>query len=203
MENKDTGKNIINVDDCPYLFIDEPFYENFIKVIEKSKPNEGKSLDIIDIKPDFDFGEFKIFLKTSKTKNIEIKFIKNNVNEFWSFLEFAAIADNPLFFKLFYSGYETFLYTMPYDKRNLRFIIMNTFEHEEKAKKKKIFKHTYEDTTVILDIIINKKRFISLFYEKLFEMFKKESAIAFFEPPLTDFDFWVKDSKILKEFLEK
>lgn len=187
---------------CPYLFIKEPFYEDFLVPIEKSTPDNKTKFYIQKIIPDFNFGEFKIIINSGSLRNIEIKLIKNSINDFWKFLEFVVLETESLFFKLFYNGYETFIYIKPLDKKNLRFVLLNTYDLEQKILKGEIQRHSYKMAKVILDVEIKKKDFIKIFYSKLHSTFKNFESTALFEPPVTDFNSWIKDSEVLKNFIQ-
>lgn len=197
MNTKDADNKAAALKNCPYLFINEPFYKDFLIPIEKSKTNILSEFNITKVIPDFNCGEFKFFINS----NIEIKFIKNSMNDFWKFLEFVTLTYEPLFFKLFYNKFETFIYIEHINKKNLRLVILNTFDIEKENYEGKIFKYSYSKSKIILDIKVKKKDFIRIFYEKLTKMFKDYEIIAAFEPPIINFDYWVKNSEILEDFL--
>lgn len=188
-----------------YLFADYPWNAEISVVLRNSSPFPIKRLALGKIKADFDYGEFVLPVKNPLGKEFQIYFSngKSSINDFWKFLETVVETTEPLIFPLFYKGFETFLYVETVDKNNIRFMAADTFDLCAKQKEGKILNYSYAQSKIRLDVIIKRKEFISAFYTILFKLFKNYENIAYFEPPYTDFDFWIKDSAKLSDYLNR
>lgn len=177
-----------------FLFKEEFYQEDFCFLIKNSIPKQIKTFQI-DINGDFNLGNFVLEIKFQEI-SYKIYLIKNEINELWNFLEKTTNSNETLFLKLFNFKYETMLYIEP--NKKLRFILLNTAKADKNSKRK----FSYTNSEIKFDIIINKKTFLEIFYKKLYEFYKNNENIIFFEPPLINFDYWKKDSEIIRAFLK-
>lgn len=180
------------------LFENEPFYNEFLIPIKNSTPTKSDFLEL-KFESDFDLGIFVLNIKDKNFKH-KITFTKNEINNFWEMVEILTNSSEALFLRLFYLGFETMLYLK--GDEEIRFLILDTKNLDEKVKNKKLINYSYSQSEIKLDILINKKLFISLIYKKMYELFKNFENIAYFEPPLIDFNYWKKDSEIIRAFLK-
>lgn len=190
------------MDNKKYLFKNHPFEDEIKIAINKTNPTKIALLPVFTIDADFNYGDFII---NFEDKNYNFKFpfyySSQNINEFWKFLESSIISIEAHILHLYFASVEHFIYIEKINKYDLRFIIFDTRELIEKQRLGKIIKFSYADMNKNIDIIVNQKIFYKGFYLKLFNFFKSYENIAYFEPPVIDFDFWIKDSKIIKGFL--
>ena len=143
---------------------------------------------------------------------MHIKYVKNRftipfhnskytINDFWLLLEQLIDSTEPLFLLLFYFERETILYFEP-QKKDIRFCVIDSLELLKLKRENKFFRYLYKDMKINIDVLISKRKFIKQFYTLLFDLFNNYKDIAYFEPPLIDFDFWIKDSLKLKAYVK-
>lgn len=164
--------------------------EEFSAVLGALSPCHINKLDVTITEADFNYGDFRFILKTGIKNETKIHFYnsKRAMNDFWRFLETLVDTKEPLIFELFSFGEETILYAEPKNSVDIRFVVLNL--------------NSEETCTALIDVIISKRRFIKQFYTALFGLFEKYKSIAYFETPSFDYDFWIKDSAKIKEFLK-
>lgn len=182
------------------------FQEDEIQIVlDNSHPLISSKFEIESYKTDFNRGDFSFFIRGKNKKIFEIPFHNTsyNINSFWEFLEILSTVNEAVIYHLFYKGEEIFIYANPLNKTDIRFTVMDTIELKRKEKEGEILKYSYSECFVDIDIIVSRKKVIREFYNKLFEIFKNYENIAYFEPPIIDFNFWVKDSDILRNYLKK
>ena len=138
--------------------------------------------------------------KLAFQSELERKLKDFNINDFWFLLEDLTKEEKPLIMQMFYFEKEVILYFEP-KKQDLRFCMMNTFEIIKERSKNKFLKYSYKSSKMEVDIIYNKRKFIRKFYKALFELFDSYKDVAYFEPPIIDFEYWIKDSKIIRNYL--
>ncbi len=185
-----------------YLLSKDCLEEEYLDALNCTKPKNIKEIKIENITFDFDLGEFVFYIKTKDTE-FKISFYKGteSINDFWRFLEQLTDTKETLVLNIFHNGVEVIIYCCPVGKFNIRFVVMNTRELHKKVLSEKILRYSLSESEINIDVIINKRNFIKMFYQKLYLLFKNYENIAYFEPPIIDFDFWIKDSKKIKDYL--
>ena len=187
-----------------FLFNDFPWSEELSAVIEKSSTRVEPRLKFKKPYTNFNLAEIVIYLMTNgKDAIIPLCGGVKPLNNLWKFLECCVFAQSSLLYSILYKGQETILYFEPKPKNFIRFVVMDNETALLKEKKGEIFKHKYLDFEVKLDVALKKKQFITQFYNFLTKIFKNYENVAYFEPPLTGFDLWTKDSLIICEYLKK
>lgn len=189
-----------------YSFDCEKFlrFNEFEFLIETSAPRSANYFDLQRCSLNFDTGEFLFSFQNGKKENYLLPFIgdKSSLNKFWKFLEYIVSCDSKAIFPVLYKGYEVFIYVEPVLNKRIRVMVFDTYDAVKKEENNEIYKYTYTDSTVRDDVLIEKKKFIEQFYYLLKNIFDKENKIVDFEPPLMDYNFWIKESEIIKKYLK-
>ncbi len=186
-----------------FLFKDDFFSKEFKCLLKKSIPKRTDKFEISNFTYDFNLGEFTFFIKNNEYEfKIPIPNGSTNLNDFWRFLETLAYTEEAIILNIFNKGREFIIYTEPLEKRKIRFCVMNTVELYEKERAGKILGYSFAECAVDMDIIIKKKEVLKNFYVCLRKTFLFYNSIAYFEPPVINYDFWIKDSKKIKEYLK-
>ena len=180
------------------------FIEEFSPILTKSKPKSLNKLEFKKVIHNFDCGKFSFYIQ-GNNDDFVVTFEDENssINDFWRFLEEAATKDYPVIFHSFIARADVILYIEPFNKTFARFIVLNTCKLRDLVYLGKMLKYSLHQGQVNLDIIIEKEKLIEGFYDVLYNLFHDFAPIAYFEPPLTDFNFWVKDSRKLREYLKR
>lgn len=188
-----------------FLFEKDPRYDELIMALNNSSPVYSSNLVFLKSGANLDLGEFRFLIKGFYKKEYEIIFHKTrtSINDFWRFLEVLAKGNNSLLFDMYYKGREVFIICSKFNKTDLRFSVLDTFELYKKEREGKILSYSYAECNIGLDLIINKRKFIKSFYKELYRLLKESASVVYFEPPLIDFNFWIKDSEILKSYVKK
>lgn len=185
-------------------------HKDFEILLNKSIPNKVERLFLGKVDFNFNFGEFVFNIKNNEGEYFKLpfyyeedNFVKSydNINILWKFLEEIILKEEPLFLHLLRGGEERVIYVERVNKKEIRFMIANSIKLYNKERKGEILRYSFRDFDVDLDVIINKKELITQFYNRLYNLFKNYENIAYFEPPLIDFNFWIKDSNVIKEYL--
>ena len=179
-------------------------FNEFDFLIRTSNSRNASFLYLIDSLIDFDLGEFTFKFKNGENKTYLIPFTGRNflLNEFWKFLEFVILNNTKAIFPILYMGYEVFIYVEPISKKDIRVIVFDTYDAVNKEANSEIYKYTYADSTIRDDVLIEKKKFVEQFYFLFKNIFEKEDKIVDFEPPLIDYNIWIKDSCIVRKYLK-
>lgn len=184
-------------------------YENFIYFGElkyffkTSIPKRVEKLHFLDTFTDFNVGEFIFNLENSVNKKYIIPFIGPNLplNNFFYFLEFVIISKTPSVFHTIYKNFEVILYVEPQNKTDIRFMVFDNSNIVSMYENKEVFNYSYADSSIMEDILINKKEFIKNFYFAYKNIFINYDAIACFEQPFIDYNLWIKESNIISKYL--
>lgn len=190
----------LNMEDFSYKNFSN-YYEIEL-LLNTSNPLEIKKLNFIDARVDFNLGEFIFNFKSVNNNIYSLSFIGDNLplNRFWYLLEALTKKEN-LIFCYFYKNYEIILNIKKQGQDKIRYTFLDTKDLVIKVCENKIFKYSYADCTIREDILMNKKDFIKDFYFILQNVFKNYNNIAYFEPPLINYNLWIKDSKIISKYL--
>lgn len=190
----------LNMEDFSYKNFSN-YYEIEL-LLNTSNPLEIKKLNFIDARVDFNLGEFIFNFKSVNNNIYSLSFIGDNLplNSFWYLLE-ALTKKEDLIFCYFYKNYEIILNIKKQGQDKIRYTFLDTKDLVIKVCENKIFKYSYADCTIREDIVMNKKDFIKDFYFILQNVFKNYNNIAYFEPPLINYNLWIKDSKIISKYL--
>ena len=186
-----------------FLFENDFFTDEFEYVLNKSVPKRKEEFVISNFVYDFNYGEFTFYIKDDdKEFKIPIPYGTTKLNDIWKFLETVVDSEKELLLNIFNKGREFIIYIKPLEKQNIRVCIMNTVELYEKERAGKILRYSFKECAVDMDIIIKKKTFLKEFYTTLRKTFIFYDPIAYFEPPVIDYEYWIKDSEKIREYLK-
>lgn len=190
----------LNMEDFSYKKFSN--YNEIELLLNTSKPLKVQKLNFIKADVDFNLGEFIFNFKNASSAPYSLSFIGDNLplNSFWYLLE-ALTKKEDLIFCYFYKNYEIILNIKKQGQDKIRYTFLDTKDLVIKVCENKIFKYSYADCTIREDIVMNKKDFIKDFYFILQNVFKNYNNIAYFEPPLINYNLWIKDSKIISKYL--
>ena len=173
--------------------------ENEIRIaIKNSVPIKKDKMPKIKIDGDFNYGKFVIQIQDEKINySFQINNETYNFNDFINFLEFVLTTNEDCILCLFCCGLEYIIYLKSLSIKSIRFIVLDANKADNKLQK-----FSYANSETKTDIIIGKRAFYKEFYLAIRKMFVEYESIAYFEPPVINFDFWKKDSEIIKKFLK-
>ena len=186
-----------------YFFKNISSSDEYKVLLKRSSPVPVSKIVFTKRKFNFDYGEFGFYMLGNENKEFAISFFDSdyNINDLWKFLEAVVIENEALILPLSHLYVDTVLYTEPLGKNEIRFAVFNTKKLSKKLKEKTALHYSVLDFETDIDIKIKKKKFIKSFYFELSSLFKQYESIAYFEPPFKDFNKWIKDSEIIKDYI--
>lgn len=192
-----------------FLFSESCYEKQIDLLLNSSVPKKVLYLDFIKVEKDFNLGNFIFYLKNEKGVEFQLPFIflksvkKDSLNSLWNFLETLVDTKEAILLSLMYASVEYFIYVKPVDKIYIRFCIFNTLNLVKKQNAGKILNYSISEADIDLDVIIKRKSLIKDFYFQLKQIFKTSDCLTFFEKPVVDYNFWQKESEIIKEYIKR
>lgn len=155
----------------------------FLCTLKGAKALAVKNLSMESVFFDFNSGEFEFEINTGNKKcRVFFHNESENINDFLRFLEEFCITGEAVILPMHHLSEETVFYIEPRENKQAVFAVI-------------------KNLSVEVCILMNEKKLIKGIYTSLKKFFEDYENIAYFEPPVIDFNYWIRKSEGIEKFI--